>query len=463
MSDSRRRVVAVAIGVFALLSAAAGDAQLRPKVRVLTNSTSVVPPECAEGTVAPPPRVEVAAPAPVVSAPPGLSTALRIVQQAAERNDYDAFRDALGAARASISGYVSGGERDAAQDVLAIDRDLEQVWDFAQTNRTGAFYGEENGALMEIARRYGAPAPLRIGGQTLYPTHELRSIVTREASKRLARIGIHVTSGSARPRTMMVETTPVKPRRAPSTTIVEAQPATPRPRTHKHRSTPRPATRSASPTQVAAAAPPATPHKPAATHSASHAKKPVASQTQVAVAPPLATPHKPAATHSASPAKKPVAPPTQVAAAAPATPQKPEATHSVLPAKKPAAPPTQVAAAAPPSATTIAPPPAPVSRPVTATTATVAPVTATTPPPSPISTATAPPRPAAETGTASTETSTSGTDAFSTTAVTTDTTVTTGSAPAPRPATSGRSNLALRIFVVLIAIGLLVALFRASS
>jgi hypothetical protein len=411
MSDSRRRVVAVAISVFAFLAAATGDAQLRPKVRVLTNSTASVPPECAQGTVAPPPRMEVPQPASVSAAPTrgGLSTALRVAQQAAERNDYDAFKRSLAGARIAMSSYTRGGDRDAAQDVLAVDSDLEQVWDFAQTTRTGAFYNDDNRALIDIARRYGAPPPLHISGQTLYPTHELREIVTREASKRLTRIGIHVTSGSARPRTMIAERPPAVPRHLPAATVVEAQPSTTHSHSRTHRTTPR-----------------RTPRKTAPR---------VASAT-------------PAPVKKAMPAPQPTPPPSPQPVAPAPQPRVVTAKPTPAPAPQPATattPAPRVAAAAPPpvTATTAPAPPVPAPQPVTATTASTSPVTAT-------------PTNAAP----GTDTATTTTDVFSTA---TDTTATTSSsAPEPRPA-PGRSNLALRIFVVLIAIGLLVALFRASS
>jgi hypothetical protein len=416
MSDSRRRVVAVAISVFAFLAAAAGDAQLRPKVRVLTNSTTAVPPECAQGTVAPPPRAEVLTPAPV-SAPPvrgGLSTALRVVQQAAERNDYDSFKRTLAAARTATSSYTRGGERDAAQDALAAWKDLEEVWDFAQTTRTGAFYNDENRALMDVARRYGAPPPLHISGQTLYPTHELRELVTREASKRLARIRIHVTSVSTHPRTMVAEA----PRRAPAAKVVEVQPSKTPTHSRAHRTTPRRTPRKAAP-RVAATT-------PAPVKKKTSAPKPTP-PPRVTTAAPTPAPRTPA------PAPQPVTP-TQTPRVAAATPA-PQPTTATTPA-----PP--VATAAPP---VTAPVPAP--QPATATTASTSPVAAT-------QTTSAP------STTSSTDTVPTSTDVVSTA---TDATATTGSAPAPRPATSGRSNLALRIFVVLIAIGLLIALFRASS
>ncbi|MEA2569084.1 MAG: hypothetical protein QOI24_1085 [Acidobacteriota bacterium] len=442
MSDSRRRVVAVAISLFAFLAAATGDAQLRPKVRVLTNSTAPVPPECAEGTVAPPPRAEVLTQAPV-SGPPargGLSTALRVVQQAAERNDYDAFRRSLAAARSATSGYMRGGERDAAQDVLSAYQDLEQVWDFAETTRTGAFYSDENRALTDVARRYGAPAPLHISGQTLYPTHELRELVTRDASKRLARIGIHVTSGTTRrPPTMIAET----PRRLPATKVVEAQPSTPPTHSRTHRTTPHQTPRKAAP-RVAAATP-----------------APVKARKTAHVAAAVPTPARP--TPAPSPRTPQPAPPSRVATAAPAP--APRASQPQTTTQPP-----RVAAATPPKQTPVATPalPTPAPQPITTTQPSHV-VTAAPPPPAPapaIATTTSTSVPvdtAAQTSgttTTSTDTVTTSTDAFATATDTTATT--TSSAPAPRPA-SGRGNLALRIFVVLIAIGLLVALFRASS
>lgn len=365
-----KSAVAAAIAVCALVVSTPADAQLRPKVKVLTTATTPVPTECAEGTVAPPPRVEVTPPPPMrVPETPlrgTLSTSLRAVQQAAERDDYAGFKDALANARAAVAAHERGGERDAAEDVLAVYRDVERLWDYAQTSATGAFFSADDRELMDAARRYGASTPVNVGGATLYATRETRQAVTRAASDRLARIGIHVTSRS----TSHTDTSAAE--RAPTrVTRATASHSTPR---ATHRET---------------------------THSTT------------------------ATSHTAV---------THMARAVPAPQPRPV---SPVPAPLPA----PVAPAPAPQPAPVAPAPAPMPAPITTETQ---PATTTAPLPAP--------------DTASTETG-----AFSTATDATTTTATTSSAPAPRPTPTGTTNLILRIIVVLIAIGLLVALFRASS
>jgi hypothetical protein len=401
-----KSAVAAGITLCAIVVAVPAGAQLRPKVKVLTTATTAVPTECAEGTVAPPPRVEVT-PAPSmvrVSSTPvrgTLSTSLRAVQQAAERDDYAAFKQALSDARAATAAQERGGERDAAEDVLAVYRDVERLWDFAQTSPTGAFFSADDRELMEITRRYGATAQFNAGGVTLFPTRETRQHVTSVANERLSRMGIHVTS--------------------------RASTSYSRPTSHTNTSAagPAPVTRHTRSTVV---------HIPQ--HARATTTPPRVSRRVAAAAPPPpARPSTPAPVPAPKPRPQPVAPQPAARLATPvpavATPQPPTArpmTPAPVPTPKPRPQP-------------VAPPRAPMPAPVT----TASQPTTTT-------------QPLAAPDTASTETG-----AFST-ATDATTTATTSSAPAPpRPATAGTTNLALRIIVVLIAIGLLVALFRASS
>jgi len=389
----------------AIVVAVPAGAQLRPKVKVLTTATSPVPTECAEGTVAPPPRVEVtpAPPAVRVSSTPvrgTLSTSLRAVQQAAERDDYAAFKQALSDARAATAAQERGGERDAAEDVLAVYRDVERLWDFAQTSPTGAFFSADDRELVDIARRYGATAQFNAGAVTLFPTRETRQHVTSVANERLSRMGIHVTRGG--------NTAYSRPTRQTETSAAGPAPVTHRPRT-------------------------------TVVHVPQHARAtttPRVSRRVAASAPPPARPSTPARVPAPQP--QPVAPPPAARAVTPAP----------APAPQPVAPPPAARASTPTPVPAPQPRPQPVARPPA-------------PAPAPITTASQPTtttQPITAPDTASTETG-----AFST-ATDATTTATTSSAPAPaRPSTAGSTNFALRIIVVLIAIGLLVALFRASS
>jgi hypothetical protein len=404
MGDNRRRAaVAMAMSVVALLATPL-PAQLKPKVRVLTNPSVPVPPECAEGTVAPPPRVEVV-PAPVTASPlrGGLSTALRVVQQAAERDDYDAFKRALADARAATASYQRGGERDAAEDALTVYRDLERLWDYSQTATTGAFFSVDDPELAGIARRYAARPALG----SMYASRETRQLVTDEASRRLSRLGIHVTSRTNVPRTaptIVAEARPVERRSTPSRSTSRPAPrqstSTPAPR-HARATKPAPQPRAITPPGVVASHTPAPQPQP----------QPITRLPQP-VTPPPAT-----ASHAPSPAPTP-APQPITRVPQPVTPPPVTTSHAPTPA------------------------PTPLPQPVA---------------PPPITTAT---QPLATASPGATDTTMTETNAFSTA---TDATATTSSAPAPAPAPSGKGNLALRVIVVLIAIGLLVALFRASS
>src|SRR5262249_1384291 len=142
----------------AVASALGASAQLNPTVKVLDKAQAPVPPECIEGLVTAPPRVAEAQPQPEVrraAAPPSLDlrTRLRAVQVASEQNDRDAFKAALADARSSAASYPTGGERDAASDVIGVYSDLERLWDYAFTSPSGAFF-DASTDFVSMMRRY---------------------------------------------------------------------------------------------------------------------------------------------------------------------------------------------------------------------------------------------------------------------------------------------------------------------
>ena len=221
---------------------------LNPTVKVLPNARTVVPADCFEGgarvpviaEAAPPPLTAATAPAPPSA---DLRSRLRRVQSAAERDDRDEFKAALADARAAVGSYPTGGERDAANEVIQVYSDLEKIWDYAFASPSGAFFdaGSDGGSLINIVRRYPdynrfiKDSTLTIGGQTVYPTRETRRFLVAEATKRLTRLGVRMpTRVAERPPVVPIPTpvpkTTSKPQASkPSASVASTTPAHRRP------------------------------------------------------------------------------------------------------------------------------------------------------------------------------------------------------------------------------------------
>lgn len=348
--------------------------RLNPTVRVLATPASPVPPECAEGLAPAVPRpVEIVeAPAPAIPAVPpraDLRTSLRRVQAAAESGDYESFKSALADARAMINNYPAGGEKQAANAALEVYSDLERLWDYSQTNATGAFFTKdsENGALFNALKRYPefprvvADSTMTIGGETIYPAHETRVFLTEQAAKRLSGLGVRTPARAAQ------ET----PRRA-----------APQPRTETRH--------------------PVTTERRQATK-VTHAKTKASPKRAEA----------PAAAHAPAPAPVSKAPSSSV--------------------------PAPVQTTAGNSGAPLTSAPAPVPAPVTTSSAAPAPITASTAATTTTETmSTAPPETAAPEET-------------------------TASAEKPVPAAGGGMNLTFAIILIVVGIGVLILLFRASD
>jgi hypothetical protein len=411
MMAVRRSATWFALAVAAC--AVSAFAQLNPTVTVLPKPQTPVPAECAEGLVAAPPRV---APEPQPTepkrapAPPSLDlkTRLRAVQVAAEQNDRDAFKAALADAQSAVSSYPAGGERNAANDVIGVYSDLERLWDYSFTSPSGAFF-DSSTDFVSMTRRYPdyakfiTGATLTVGGQTIYPTRETRQFLTAEASHRLARLGVRT------PTRVTVEVPPPpKPRPQPlpqPKRTVTAPHVTKKPAQHKAASTP------------------------------SHRKS-----TKIARATP--TPPQP---RRAQPAPQPRATPTPTTTTPRPTPapvQAPVPRPVPRPAPPPVPAPVPHPVPAPVPAPVPQPPPAPVPQPIAQ------------PAPAPL------PAPQPTTTTASATTETTATTA--TTATEASTTTTTNNPPAQTPA-GGRMNLLLAIILIIVGIGVLIVLFRASD
>jgi len=192
----------VLMAITAAALPALGQSPLNPTVTVLARASGPVPPECETGTTTVVTRAEVveAAPATTESVAPSsdLGSKLRRLQTAAMGDGYDEFKTALAAARAALASYPPGGERNAANQAMAVYADLERLWDYANRSKTGSFFDAtaDSGALLPMLNRYGgfgratAAATMEIGGQTVYPTRESRQFLAGEAGQRLARMGI---------------------------------------------------------------------------------------------------------------------------------------------------------------------------------------------------------------------------------------------------------------------------------
>ncbi|MGZ4778865.1 MAG: hypothetical protein ACXV5L_06690, partial [Thermoanaerobaculia bacterium] len=202
-------VLALALPLAAIGFASAQT--LNPVVTVLSRPTSAVPDECEQGlTTARAPRIqpeEVKAatpkppPATVMQPPPAatLRGGLREIQDAAERGDRDAFGDALARVHALVATYPTGGERNAANDVLKVYDDLQQVWDYQFQSPTGAFFDASTDNLLASMKPYAdyqrfiADKTITdANGARFYPTRETRDFLVREAASRLKRAGVPV-------------------------------------------------------------------------------------------------------------------------------------------------------------------------------------------------------------------------------------------------------------------------------
>ncbi len=422
--------------------------RLNPTVKVLPKANAMVPTDCDAGLAPAPPRTAVAempAEEPVAArvAPPAsdLRTSLRRAQVAAESGDYDSFKAALSSTRSAINAYPGGGEKQAAADVMQLYADLERLWDFSMTSPTGAFFDASSGdgAIVNSLRKYPefpravADSTMTLGGQKIYPSRETRAFLVAEAARRLTRLGVRtpnrVVEEQPRPATHEAIATPKPAAHKPTKPATHEATATPKPshRIMKPAVTPRPHVAHQTPK------PPMETPKP---HVATSAPvRHAATQTPV-INPPV----------SASP--KPAAKPTLVATAQPKPPvtrtePAPVVTHTVAPA------PVKLQPVVPQPVV-----PQPVtSKPVVETPVTPQPVA---PQPAPLSSPTA-------TTSAPTSNTIAPTPSVETSSSETETTVTTtGEKTAPTPAAGGM-NLTFAIILIVVGIGVLIVLFRASD
>jgi hypothetical protein len=205
-----------------------GQSRVNPTVKVLPRPAAPLPAECDE-SLAPQtePRIQTAEVQPVerdrgvdLLPPPSrdLRAQLTDAQDAIERNDRESFRTALAAIKGTLASYPPGGERNAANDVAAVYNDIDRLWDYQYSSPTGAFFDEtvQGGALLAAVRRYNGyddyiqrQLVTDASGIRLYPTRESREFLTRIANDRLGRVGVSV------PRTRTATATPAPVDRKP--------------------------------------------------------------------------------------------------------------------------------------------------------------------------------------------------------------------------------------------------------
>jgi len=432
-------LVAIAAAAF---SAFAQTTSLNPTVKLLQKPQSPVPAEClTDASQEALPALEPEQPAPeqaLNNVPPSndLRASLRRLQVAAEGDDYTAFKAAYAEARRAIAAHPAGGERNAANEALQVFTDLGRVWDYVMASPTGSFFDAtiQGGSLLAALRRYPAYAQtiadqtIITGGRTLYPTRETRTFLARESSRRLSRLGISTPTKVAQGRQPEPPPRRVTPVPAPQPPPPQKKPAQVAAKTPK----PKVAAKIAGPATAPKPRPATTKHKPVEkTAEVKIPKKPIIESPPMVKSKPVVTP----------PVKsKPVVtPPVKVAEAKPIPMPPPIVTTTTAPPAKPV--PTTTTIAPPPATTTTAPPP---------TTTTAAPPTTTT-----ATTTTAAPA----TDTSVSASTTSSTD---TTVTATSDTAATATVP-PAGKQNGNMNLILAVVLILVGIGVLVILFRASD
>lgn len=206
--DRRVRVLVLTLSV--MLTHVGATPPLNPLVTRVAQP-GIAPDECYVGLApAPAPRVDVASlPEPEVvpasiAAPPSrtLRVELGAAHDALARNDRPAFDEHLASARALLAAnYPPGAERTAAEAAVRAFDDASRLWD-AQFE--SPFFDESSDAYARASRYPGYAEAVRRGMFTddrerrYYPAAESRDFVTAIAGERLARLGITTPTRVAR-------------------------------------------------------------------------------------------------------------------------------------------------------------------------------------------------------------------------------------------------------------------------
>jgi hypothetical protein len=329
-------------------------------------------------------------------------------------NDRISFDAHLAALESMLPAYPAGGEKTAAENLLQVYRDAARIWD---AQFVAPFFDAQSPEYAIVSAYPGYEEAVRKGvllddrERRFYPATESRAFLARIAAERLPGIGVTAPAPQRRPRVIRTET--VTPQRSGAVADSSAP-------SQKTPATKRSATRSSSAPKKSRSTPQVT-----SSHAAS-TPGPAKREPSPALAAPRAA--VPATTASAPPAvvaKSEVEPAKPPAAVPSATP--PAATAT-----------TPVATATTPVATATTPVP-PATTPVATASAPVPSVSAPVPGASETTGATP-----AETATTATETTASATDSAATPA-------------------GERKSMMLPIVLILIGIGVLLLLFRASD
>lgn len=311
-------VVAAVASLYAAHAEAQSARPLNPLV-ARSDRPRPAPAECEQGLApAPALRVEVReipiddvrpVEEAVVHAPPSsaLRAALQETQAALTRNDRPAFDAALARSRSLVATYPSGGERRAADEIVRLHEAAARLWD---AQYRSPFFAEEDPEYAAVSSWPGYAEAVRRSvytderGRRFYPAGESRDFVTRLASERLQRGGI----SDARPATSTTRSTPTQTTSPRSTTTgsVWTPSTTPTPS--------RSSTTTSRPREVMqpGANMPRVKRNPVTTSPSTGTRSATRSTTNTTRSP------KPAATTPAPGSPNPSAPPTATAAPAPA-------------------------------------------------------------------------------------------------------------------------------------------------
>lgn len=211
MRASKRRGIVVLVMMFGTLALSAQTTPLNPTVTVLIEPAGPVPTSCVDGEVpeaaqqrpALPARPQ---PAPARSEPAAtqpvavsgdLRSNLRDAHAAAVRRDRLAFDAAVAAAKTMAAG-ASAGDRTMAAGTLDVYEDVARLWDYQFNTPAGSFFDEsvQGGSLLASLKEYPGyeafvePNTIRdASGTRYYPTRESIDFLIRVAGDRLTRGG----------------------------------------------------------------------------------------------------------------------------------------------------------------------------------------------------------------------------------------------------------------------------------
>ncbi len=138
--------------------------------------------------------------------------ALDALRAAAAANDLRRFQAVLARATTLVDAMPLGEARNASRRALLVYRDVEQVWTFSASDRTGAFYDDESlpGLHERLAADYPAYhafiADYRVvdsAGRALYATAETRAFLLGQVTV--------APPAPARPQTLVAQSVRSKP------------------------------------------------------------------------------------------------------------------------------------------------------------------------------------------------------------------------------------------------------------